>query len=90
MMKVEAVEEVLYGYIRGSYGRIPDYKLAIHVNCFNEILKSMIHDLGSRQNVGSNRLDRLKSCCHYSLIDLSVQTDGAWWKLKVLPPKRHW
>ena len=27
-------------------------------------------------------LDRLKSCCHHSLRDMCVHTDGAWWKLK--------
>ena len=58
------------------------WKLAMHANCFDKIQKSMIHDLGSRHNGGSNRFDRLKSCCHHSLRDLCVHTDGAWWKLK--------
>ena len=81
-MKREVLEEVIYGWIRGLEGRIPDCKLAMHANCFNDIWKSMIHDLGSRQNGSSNRLDRLKSYCHHSLRDLHAHTDGAWWKLE--------
>ena len=27
-------------------------------------------------------LDEQKLCCHHSLKDLQVHTDGAWWKLK--------
>ena len=76
------MKEVFYGCIIGLDGRIPDCKLAMHANCYNEIQKSMIHDIGSMHNSGSNRLERLKSCCHYSLRDLCVYTDGAWWKLK--------
>ena len=48
----------------------------------------MIHDLHSRHNGERNisdvtSLDKLKSCCHNNLRDLCVQTDGAWWKLKM-------
>ena len=46
---------------------------------FHGHTKCTIHDLG---NDGKNKLDTLKSCCHHSLKDLCVQTDGAWWKLK--------
>ena len=74
-----ALEQVIYGCVRGFIGRIPDCKHAMNANCFNEIWKSMIHDLGSRHNGVGNRLDRLKSCCHHSLRDLCVQSDGAWW-----------
>ena len=81
-MKVGAVEELIYSYIEGLDGRIPHCKLSIHANCFNEIQKSMIHHLGCRRNCGSNRLERLKSCCHHSLRDMCVHRDGAWWKLK--------
>ena len=42
------VEEVIY--VRGLDGKISDCKLAIHANCFNEIKKNMIHDLGSKHN----------------------------------------
>ena len=79
-MKLGAVEEVIYSCTMGLYERIPDCKLAMHDNCFNEIQKSMVHDLGSRHNGGSNRLDRLKSYCYHGLRDLCVQTDGAWWR----------
>ena len=61
------VEEVFYGCLRGLYERIPECKLAMHVNCMDEIQNSTIHDVGSNHNGGSNRLDRLKSCCHHSL-----------------------
>ena len=44
--------------------------------------KSMIHDIGSRHNGGSNQLDKLKSFCHHSLGDLCVQNDDVCWKLK--------
>ena len=76
------VEEVIYGNERGLDGRIPDCKLAMHVNCFNEIWKSLIYDIGSRHNGISNRLDRLKNSCHHSFWDLCVHIDGAWRKLK--------
>ena len=60
-----------------------DCKLAIYVNCFNEIQKNMIHDLGSRHSGVRNgsdvsSLDKLKSCYHHSLRDMCVHTDGAW------------
>ena len=38
-MKKEAVEEVIYGCIRGLDGRALDCKLAMHANCFIEIQK---------------------------------------------------
>ena len=75
------MEEEIYGCIMGLGGRKPDCKLAIYANYFDEIQKSMVHDLGSR-NGGSNRLDRIKSRCHHSHRDLCVHTDDAWWKLK--------
>ena len=63
-------------------GNLLDCKLAMHVNGFNEIQNSMIHDIGIQHYGGSNRLDRIKSCCHHSLRDLCQHTDGAWQKLK--------
>ena len=80
-MKGGTVEEVIYGCIIGLDGRIPDCMLAMHANCFDEIQKSMIHNLCNRHNGHSNRFDVLKSCCHDSLWDVCVHTDGAWWKL---------
>ena len=40
------------------------------------------YQLPAFSDSSSNRLNRLKSCCHYSLRDLCVHTDGAWWKLE--------
>ena len=48
------MKEVIYGFTRGLDGRIPDCKLGMHINCFNEIQKSMILDPCSSQNGGSN------------------------------------
>ena len=81
-MKGAFGKEVIYGGVRGLDKRISDCKLAIHANCFYEIQKNMIHDLGSIHNGVRNRsnvisLKRLKSCCHYSLQDLCVHTNGA-------------
>ena len=81
-MKRGAVEAVIYGCIRGLDGRIPDCKLGMHAKCFHDIQKSIILDPCIRQSTGNNGLDRLKSCCHHSLKDLCVITDGAWWKKK--------
>ena len=50
------MEEATYGCIRGLYERIPDCKLAMHSNCFNEVPKIMIDDIGSRHNGGSIKL----------------------------------
>ena len=81
------VDEVSYGCVRSLDGRKLDWKLAMHANCFNEIWKNMIQDLGSRQNGIRNRsdvssLNKLKSCCHHSIQDLFVHTDCAWCRLK--------
>ena len=76
------MREVIYGCISGLDGRITDCKLGMHSKCFDEIEKSMIHDVGSRHNNGRNQLQMLKSCCHHNLRDLCVHTDGAWWKMK--------
>ena len=78
-MKGGNMEKVIYGCARVSDRRISHCKPAMHANCFNEIWKNMIHDIGSRQNGVRNRsdvssLDRLKSSCHDSLRDLCVQT----------------
>ena len=77
-----SVKEVIYGCIRGLDGGKTDCKLGMHDKCFGEIQKSMIHDIGSRHNSGSNWLEMLKSCCHHSLRHLCVHTYGAWWKMK--------
>ena len=63
--------------------RISDCKLGMHARCFHNIQKSIIHDPCSRQSTGNNGLNRLKSCCHHSLKDLSIIIDGAWWKKKM-------
>ena len=47
-IKGGTVKEVMYGCIRGLDGRIPDCMPAMHADCFDEIQKSMIHDLRSR------------------------------------------
>ena len=44
-MKWGAVEEDIHGCVRGLDRKIPNCKLAMHANGFDEILKSMIHDL---------------------------------------------
>ena len=82
MEKGKSMRELIYGCIRGMDGRISDCKLRMHAKCVNEIQQSMTHDVGSRHNSGSNELKMLKSCCHHSLKDLCVHTDGAWWKMK--------
>ena len=51
-MKRGAAEAVIYGCIRGLNGTIPDCKLGMHTNCFNEIQQSMILDPCSRQSTG--------------------------------------
>ena len=48
----------------------------------NEIRKNMLFNFGSKHDSASNgrsvtTLDKLKSCCHHSLRDLFVHTDGA-------------
>ena len=68
-------------------GYISDCKLAMCASCFDEIKKNMIYHLCSRHNGERNRsdatsFDKCESCCHHSLRDMCVQTDGAWWKLK--------
>ena len=68
--------------MRGLDGRISDCELGMRAECFNEIQRSNIHDIGSRYNSGSNQLKMLKCCCRHSLKDLHVHTDGAWWKMK--------
>ena len=77
-----SVKEVIYGCIRRLDGRVPDCKIRMHGKCFNEIQQSLIHDVGSRHNSDSNQLKLLESCCHHSLRNLCVHTDGAWWKMK--------
>ena len=47
--------EVIYGCARGLDGRILDCKLSMHANCFHEMRKNMIHDLGSRHDGVTNR-----------------------------------
>ena len=54
------MKEVVYGCIRGLDGRITDCKLGMYVKCFNEKQQSLIHDVGSRHNSGSNQLKMLK------------------------------
>ena len=49
---------------------------------FYEMMKNMLYNLGSKHdnaiNVkGVTTLERLKSCCHHSLGDPLVYTDGA-------------
>ena len=46
-MKRVVVDEVIYGYVRGFNGRIPDCNLAIHANCFNERRKNMLYNLAA-------------------------------------------
>ena len=81
-MKLRTEEEVIFSCILVLDGRIPDGKLSMDANCFNEIQNSMNHDIFSRHYGGSNRLDRSKSCCHHSLRDLCIHTDGTLLKLK--------
>ena len=81
------IDELIFGYIRGLDGKIPDCNLAVHANCFDKIRKNMLYNLDSMHDDASNGIsvtiwDRLKSCCHHNLRDLGVHTDGAWWKLK--------
>ena len=54
----------------------------MNVNCFNDIQKSMIHDLGSRHNGISNRLDTLKAVAIAALEICVFQqmVHGASWK----------
>ena len=52
-------------------------------NYFDEIKKNMSYNLDSKHDsarYGKSviTLDIVKSCCHRSLRDLCVQTDGAW------------
>ena len=44
--------------------------------------KSMIIDLSGNHNGSSNRLDRLKRCCHQSHSTLCVHMYDAWFKFK--------
>ena len=76
-----SVKEVIYSCTRGLDGRISDCKLGMHSKCFDEIQRSLIHDVGSGHSSSSNQLKKLKSCCHHSLKDMHVHTDGAWWKM---------
>ena len=71
-----ADKAVIYDCIGSLDVRIPYCKLGMHANSFNETQISLILDPYNRQNGGSNRLNRLKSC-HHSLINLCVPTDGA-------------
>ena len=76
------MKEVIYGCLRGLDVRITDCKLGMHAKCFDEIQRSTIHDIWSRHNCGRKQLKKLNNCCHHSLRDLYVHTDGAWWKMK--------
>ena len=76
------MKEVIYGCKRGLDGIISDCKLGMHAKCFDEIQKSIIHDIGSRHNSGSIQLKIIKSCCHHRIRDFCVYIDGAWWKMK--------
>ena len=83
----EVMKEVIHGCVRGLGEKIFDCKLAMHANCFDETRKSMIQNLFSRSNGVRNRsdvssLDLFKGYCHYSIKDLCIQTDDAWWKMK--------
>ena len=60
--------------------------LAMHANCFDEIRKNILYNLESKHDSARNgksvtTLERLKNCCHHSLRDLCIQTDGAFWIL---------
>ena len=53
----------------------------------------MLYNLDSKHDSARNgenltTSDRLKSCCHHSLQDLCVHTDGAWLK-NILPVKTY-
>ena len=67
---------------RGLGGTIKDCKLRMYSKCIHDVWQSMINDVGRRHNSDSNQIKMLKSCCHYSLRDLCVHTDDAWWKIK--------
>ena len=59
----------------------------MHANYIDDIRKNTLYNLDSKYDSTRNgknvtTLDRLKSCCHHSLRDLCVHTDGAWWKYK--------
>ena len=73
------MKKVIHGCIRGLYGRMSDCKLGMHAKCFDEIQQSMIHDVRSRHNSGSNQIKTLKRCCHHSLRDLCLPTDDDAW-----------
>ena len=81
------VEEVIYGCIGGLDGRISDCKLAMHANCFDQIRKNMMNNIGNnhdstRKGRHVSILNRLKWCCQHSMRDVYIQPNGAWWKLK--------
>ena len=55
---------------------------ALHSNQFDGIRKNMMYKYGSKHDSARNGrnvpvLERLQSCCHHSLTDLCVDTDGA-------------
>ena len=71
---------------RGLNGKICDCKLSIHAKCVDELRKmdGVIRKVRNRRaEIISNgtimiHLDEQEMCCHHSLKDLQVHTDGAW------------
>ena len=51
------MDEVIYGFVRGLYGRILDCKLAMYINHFDKMQKNMIYDLDTMHNGVRNRSD---------------------------------
>ena len=62
----------------------------MHIKCYDELRKMdiIVKSVRNRQNESVNNrsmmmlMDEQKMCCHQSMKDLQVHTDGAWWKLK--------
>ena len=49
-MKGVVLKEVVHGCVRGLDGRIFDCKLAMHSNYFDEIMKNMLYNFGSKHD----------------------------------------
>ena len=79
-MKSGAVKEVIYGCIRGLDGRIPECKLGMHANWFNEIKKEWFMILGTGTMVVVIDWTDSKSIA-ITALEIWVCT-SAWWKLK--------
>ena len=78
--------KVFYGCNMVLDGRLHDCKLAIHAKCFDELPKinDSARNVRNRrnENIGTDTImvlqDEQRMCCHHSLKDLQVHTDGIW------------